>query len=97
MYAVYDKLDRIYRILKVISENPKITTNKIIENVRGVRMTVIQYLELLEKAGFIARLEDNETPLPYYYKRPKRHILTPRGEKLLELLEQILPLIEDLT
>jgi len=89
-------LKRIYEILKAIGQNPKITTNKLHEQLKYPKASLIWYLERLNKAGLIARLEDYDAKVPYYYKRPKQHILTPKGKEFFNALDVIIPFIDDL-
>jgi len=87
---------KIYKILKTIEQNPGITTNKLISNLRYGRGSTIWHLNRLHELGYIGRLEDDNTNVPYYYKKPKIHILTPKGKEFLKDLEKIIPAIEEI-
>ncbi len=86
---------RLHETLKTIKENPGITTNKLHQKLDYPKVSLIEYLDILEKKGIISRTENSNAPVPYYYKKPKQHYLTPKGEKFLKALDSIIPFIEE--
>ena len=79
----------LYKILKSL-ENDSLTFNKLAMTTKIPRASLLEWVQYLENKGIIARVQDDNATVPYFYKKPIIHSLTPKGRKVLELIEQLI-------
>ena len=92
--SVFRDLIKVYEILKAIREEPGITTNKLYQKVGISKPRLIQILNELRGKGLVSRVNVNaDEGLPYFYRKPLKHNLTPKGKAFLTKLEDLIRLI----
>ena len=90
--SVFRDLMKVYEILKAIEKEPGITTNKLYQKVGISKPRLIQILNELRGKGLVSRVNVDED-LPYFYRKPLKHYLTPKGKAFLTKLEDLIRLI----